>query len=53
MDNTVPIDFDLNSLTKEQLITFILFAHENNITFNEAFVKALESFIDTYQVKTE
>lgn len=43
---TGTIDIDLNDLDKEHLIQIILFAHERDITFNEAFQKILEMFLD-------
>jgi len=43
---TGTIDIDLNDFDKEHLIQIILFAHERDITFNEAFEKILEMFLD-------
>jgi hypothetical protein len=42
-ENTV--DIDLDSFSKEELISLISFAHKENITFNEAIVKMLENLL--------
>jgi CRISPR/Cas system CSM-associated protein Csm2 small subunit len=44
--NTSNLDIDLSSLDKEQLITLILYAHNRDITFNQAFVEILEKIIE-------
>ena len=46
--NTSTIEFDLQELPKEALITIIQFAHERNITFNEAIATLLQSFIEQH-----
>jgi len=40
------ISIDLESFTKEQLIGLILYAHGQDITFNEAMIRALTSYLD-------
>jgi len=39
------IEFDLNEMSKDDLINFIMFAHKNDYTFNQAFVAALEGAV--------
>lgn len=43
------IEIDLESWSKTDLINFIIFAHNNNYTFNEAIVYALESVVDRFE----
>ena len=43
------MEIDLEEWTKKDLINFIIFAHNNNYTFNEAIVHSLESIIDSYE----
>jgi hypothetical protein len=43
---TEEMSFDLNEMSKEDLINFIMFAHKNNYTINEALVKSLEQIIN-------
>jgi hypothetical protein len=45
------LDIDLEEFSKETLISFIQYAHENDYTMNEAIVKILESVIK--QIETE
>ena len=42
---TENLEIDLNEYPKDLLIRFILFAHENNLTCNEAFVKLLTDYL--------
>lgn len=44
------IDFNLEDLSKDELITFILYAHKYDITFNEAIVKALTEFVKRNEI---
>lgn len=43
---TSTIEIDLEQLDKDQLINLIMYAHKYDITFNEAIVKSLTSFIE-------
>lgn len=43
------LDIDLEEFSKETLIKLILFAHENDFTFNEAIVESLKSIIKTLE----
>jgi hypothetical protein len=46
---TESIDLDLSSYEKEVLINLITYAHERNITFNEAVVEIIKNFLDQNQ----
>ena len=39
------MEFDLNELSKDDLINFIQFAHKNNYTINEAITEALKGVL--------
>jgi hypothetical protein len=39
------IELNLEEFEKKDLVNFILYAHKNNCTFNEAIIRSLESFI--------
>lgn len=41
------IEIDLDCLSKEGLLTLIQYAHEKDLTFNEAIVSILKSYIKT------
>ena len=41
------IELDLEILDKEGLLTLIQYAHERDLTFNEAIVSILTSYINT------
>ena len=43
------MEIDLEEWSKKDLISFIIFAHNNNYTFNEAIVYALESVVDRFE----
>jgi len=45
MNNTENLDIDLSEFPKDLLIRFIIFAHENNLTCNEAIVKLLTDYL--------
>lgn len=45
INNTENLDIDLSEFPKDLLIRFIIFAHENNLTCNQAFVKLLEDYL--------
>lgn len=46
-ENTATLEIDLESLDKAQLIHVIMFAHEHDITFNEAIVRILSLFLES------
>lgn len=41
------IEIDLESFSKETLIDLIQHAHKNNLTFNEAIVSILQTYIQS------
>lgn len=41
------IELDLGSLSKEGLLNLIEYAHKNNLTFNEAIVRLLQTYINS------
>lgn len=41
------IELDLDCLSKEGLLNLIEYAHKNNLTFNEAIVRLLQSYINS------
>ena len=43
------IDIDLTEFTKENLINFIVIAHDFDLTFNETFVKLLSEAVKNYE----
>jgi hypothetical protein len=45
-ENTSTLEIDLEDFDKAQLIRIIMYAHENDITFNETIVKILTSFLE-------
>lgn len=45
-----PLELNLEEFEKKDLINFILYAHKNNCTFNQAVVKCLEGAIKHYEV---
>ena len=44
-NNTETLEIDLSEYPKDLLIRFIIFAHENNLTCNEAIVKLLTDYL--------
>lgn len=52
-ENTATLEIDLEDLDKAQLIRIIMFAHEHDITFNEAMVRILSSFIESQPLITK
>ena len=46
---TETMEFDMNEMSKEELMNFIMFAHNNNYTINEAIVESLKSIIKTLE----
>lgn len=50
---TSEIEFDLEDFGKEDLIHFIKYAHERNITFNEALVEILSKFCEDFESKNK
>lgn len=45
-DKTAQIEIDLSEFNKDILITLIQYAHERNLTFNEAIVELLKKFLN-------
>jgi len=41
------IEINLDEYTKVELIALINYAHRNNLTFNEAIVNVIKSFLNT------
>lgn len=52
-NETTRIEIDLNEYPKDILIGFMIFAHENNLTFNEAFVKLLTDYVSKLNTEKE
>lgn len=48
---TEEMEFDLNEMSKEDLINFMLYAHKNNYTINEAIVAALKGVIAEFEAE--
>lgn len=44
-NKTEQLEINLSEYPKDLLIRFIIFAHENNLTCNEAFVKLLTDYL--------
>ena len=44
------LDLDLNEFDKNTLIYLIIYAHENNLTFNKAIETILREFLNKYDV---
>ena len=44
-DKTETLEINLSEYPKDLLIRFIIFAHENNLTCNEAIVKLLTDYL--------
>lgn len=47
MNKTENLEIDLSEYPNDLLIRFIIFAHENNLTPNQAFVKLLMDYLPT------
>jgi len=45
-ENESTIDLDLNSFTKDELISFIVSAHTKDITFNQLLVEVLSIYLE-------
>ena len=52
-ENTATLEIDLEVIDKAQLIRVIMFAHEHNITFNEAIVRILSLFLESQPLITK
>jgi hypothetical protein len=50
-EQTTNMEFDLNEMSKDDLINFIIFAHKHDYTFNQAFVAALEGVVKQYEIE--
>lgn len=53
MNNTENLDIDLSEFPKDLLIRMILFAHENDLTFNELIVKILKDNLAKLNLEDE
>ena len=45
-ENTSILEIDLEDFDKAQLIRIIMYAHENDITFNESIIRILSLFLE-------
>jgi hypothetical protein len=52
-NKTETLEIDLSEYPKDLLIRMILFAHENNLTFNEAVVKILTDYLPKLNTEDE
>ena len=52
-NNTENLDIDLSEFPKDLLIRMILFAHENDLTFNESIVKLLKDNLPKLNLEDE
>ena len=52
MENTTPVDIDLDTFSKEELINLIIYSNNRNITFNEAIVQILSEYIKREELTT-
>lgn len=50
-NNTEALEINLDEYPKNLLIRFIIFAHENNLTFNEALVKLLTDYLPKLEME--
>jgi hypothetical protein len=48
---TEKMDFDLNEMSKEDLINFIVFAHNHNYTIEQAIIEALKGVIKQMEIE--
>ena len=53
MNNTENLDIDLSEFPKDILIRMILFAHENDLTFNESIIKLLKDNLPKLNLEDE
>ena len=47
-EKTECIEINLQEYTKDELIVMISYMHVNNLTFNEALVKLIKSYLNKY-----
>jgi hypothetical protein len=52
-NKTETLEIDLSEYPKDLLIRFIIFAHENNLTCNEAIVKLLTDYLPKLDSENE
>ena len=52
-ENTATLEIDLEDFDKAQLIRIIMYAHDHDISFNEAMVRILSSFIENENLITK
>lgn len=47
---TENMEFDLNEMSKDDLINFIIFAHKHNYTIEQAIVEALKGVVNQMEI---
>lgn len=52
-NKTENLEIDLSEFPKDLLIRFIIFAHQNDLTCNEAFVKLLTDYLSKVNTEDE
>jgi hypothetical protein len=52
-NKTETLEINLSEYPKDLLIRFIIFAHENNLTCNEAVVKLLTDYLPILDIKDQ
>lgn len=52
-NKTENLEIDLSEFPKDLLIRFIIFAHQNDLTCNEAFVKLLTDYLPKLNTEDE
>ena len=52
-NKTEQLEINISEYPKDLLIRFIIFAHENDLTFNEAFVKLLTDYLPKLDSENE
>ena len=50
-NNETEVEIDLNIFEKELLIELIIFAHKNDLTFNQTIVLFLQNFLKSIENK--
>jgi hypothetical protein len=48
---TEKMEFDLNEMSKDNLINFIVFAHKHNYTIEQAIVEALKGCYEQFEFR--
>ena len=50
-ESTEKMEFDLNEMSKDNLINFIVFAHKHNYTIEQAIVEALKGCYEQFEFR--